>query len=72
MEWLCRIPPENIVAFKFGGFAILGLFLFGLLSGRAIFRSSRVYRADNPMSYWSMQIMYLLFACWALYPVYIC
>jgi hypothetical protein len=69
---MCNIAPENIIYLKLLGLFILGLFLVGQITGGAIFRTKRVYKADDPNQYWLMQIAYLLFAGWLLYHVYFC
>lgn len=72
MIWMCDLPSENVIYFKIGGFLILAFFVIGHIRGRVVFRSSQVYRADDPLQYWFMQIMYLLLAAFFLYPVYFC
>lgn len=72
MDWMCTLAPENVIYFKLGGFALLIIFAIGISTGRAIFRSRRVCKQEQPASYWFMQIMYVLLACWALYPVFLC
>ncbi len=69
---LCALPPENVIYFKLGGFFFAALFSVGLVRGVAVFRSARVHRADEPLSYWSIQIMTLSMALLVLYPVYFC